>query len=154
MGTDSYYRHRPAQTSVIKKLPVSGLAPTPAQTDCATNVPVIKIVPDPATGPQQEEQNVLRKFYKKSVLLSEAGKTIKLSGGLEITPILTVPGQSAKLAQKRSHESTENDGNQGSKKVRSDLEIEKIQRKNSKEEQNEQRVLTPNEQTFECKLVI
>jgi len=152
--TDSYYRHRPAQTSVIKKLPVSGLALTQALTDCPTNVPVIQSVPDPTSAPQHQEQNVLRKFYKKSALLSETGKTIKLSDGLEITPMLRVPGQSDKPTQKRSRESTENDGNEGSKKVRSDLEIEKIHRKKSKKEQSEQRVLNPNEQTFDCKLVI
>jgi len=155
--TDSYYRNKPAQTSVIKKLPVPSLAPapplTPAPTDCGTNVPVIQSVPEPTTGAQQQEQNVLRKFYKTSTLLSSA-RTIKLSDGLEITPILPVAGRSVKPAQKRSHESTENDGDEGSKKVRSELEIEKIQRKNPKEEQSEQRVLTPNEQTFDCKLVI
>merc|ERR1712154_691774 len=133
--TESYYRNKPAQTSVIKKLPVPSLAPTPpvtpAPTDCGTNVPVIQSVPEPKTGAQQQEQNVLRKFYKTSTLLSSA-RTIKLSDGLEITPILPVAGRSVKPAQKRSHES----------------------RKNSKEEQSEQRVLTPNEQTFDCKLVI
>ena len=148
--TDSYYRHKPAQTSVIKKLPVSGLAPTPPPTDCS----VIKNGPDPPTE-APDQQNVLWKFYKKSAMITEARKTLKLSDGLEITPILTVPAPQP--AQKRSHESTEKDGNERSKKVRSDLVIEKISRKNSKEEQSEQRALTDNEdneQTFQCKLIV
>jgi len=148
--TDSYYRHKPAQTSVIKKLPVSGLAPTPPPTDCS----VIKPGPDPPTE-APDQQNVLWKFYKKSAMITEARKTIKLSDGLEITPILTVPAPQP--AQKRSHESTEKDGNERSKKVRSDLVIEKISKKNSKEEQSEQRALTDNEdneQTFQCKLIV
>merc|ERR1711884_491242 len=94
-------------------LTVSGLAPTPPPTDCS----VIKPGPDPPSE-APDQQNVLWKFYKKSAMITEARKTIKLSDGLEITPILTVPAPQP--AQKRSHESTEKDGNERNKKVRSD----------------------------------
>merc|ERR1712087_1102943 len=132
----------PLQPSVIKKLLVSTAAPMPAKKRS-----VIKSKPALAEDKEKQE-NILREFYKKSNLISEAQKTIKLSDGLEITPINNVP------TKKRSYESTDNDHNQGSKCARNDLVIEKIPRKNTEKEQTEQSILQTNEQAFDCKLVI
>merc|ERR1711974_60339 len=73
------------QLSVIKKLPVSTAAPIPAKKKS-----VIKSKTALAEDKEKNE-NILRQFYKKSNLISEAQKTIKLSDGLEITPIINVP---------------------------------------------------------------
>merc|ERR1712066_809833 len=128
-----------------------------------------KIVINSKYGPAEEKQkneNVLWEFYKKSGLISEAKKTIKLSDGLEITPIVSVPSfHHPDLTQKRRRESTEIDSNESSKRARSDLVIEKIPRKNTVEEQSQQRDHTTNEQsqqrdhttneqTLDCKLVV
>merc|ERR1712062_859770 len=75
----------PLQPSVIKKLPVSTAAPMPAKKRS-----VIKSKPALAEDKEKQE-NILREFYKKSNLITEAQKTIKLSDGLEITPIINVP---------------------------------------------------------------
>merc|ERR1711913_242459 len=56
--------------------------------------------------------------------------------------------------KKRSHDSPDNDHNQGSKRARNDLVIEKIPRKNANKEQTEQSNLQTNEQALDCKLVI
>merc|ERR1712045_528460 len=167
--TDSYYRNfgprlttsttssgarvstppPPLQPSVIKKLPVSTAAPMPAKKRS-----VIKSKPALAEDKEKQE-NILREFYKKSNLISEAQKTIKLSDGLEITPIINVPTLCNNApTKKRSYESTDNDHNQGSKCARNDLVIEKIPRKNTEKEQTEQSNLQTNEQAFDCKLVI
>merc|ERR1712088_1191448 len=119
----------PLQPSVIKKLPVSTAAPMPAKKRI-----VIKSKPALAEDKEKQE-NILREFYKKSNLISEAQKTIKLSDGLEITPIINVPtvgptGPSVPT-KKRCYESTDNDNNQGSKRAKNDLVIEKIPRKNT-----------------------
>merc|ERR1712020_842888 len=58
------------------------------------------------------------------------------------------------LAKKRSSESRDNDHNQGSKRARNDLVIEKIQRKNTEKERTEQSNLQTNEQALNCKLII
>lgn len=174
--TDSYFglpsltvgeekcRKKAAQTSVIKKLPLLTAAMAPAPTSFKK-----KIVINSKYGPAEEKQkneNVLWEFYKKSGLISEAKKTIKLSDGLEITPIVSVPSfHHPDLTQKRRRESTEIDSNESSKRARSDLVIEKIPRKNTVEEQSQQRDLatneqsqqrdhTTNEQTLDCKLVV
>jgi len=167
--TDSYYRNfgprlttsttssgarvstppPPLQPSVIKKLPVSTAAPMPAKKRS-----VIKSKPALAEDKEKQE-NILREFYKKSNLITEAQKTIKLSDGLEITPIINVPSLCNNVpTKKRSYESTDNDHNQGSKCARNDLVIEKIPRKNTEKEQTEQSNLQTNEQAFDCKLVI
>lgn len=104
---------------------------------------------------KEKEENILGQFYKKSSLISEAQMTIKLSDGLEITPIITVPTfGSTEQTKKRSHESTDNDHNQASKRARNDLVIEKIPRKNTEKEQTEQSNLQTNDQSLDCKLVI
>jgi len=155
--TDSYFtkslqdtaRSKPGQTSVIKKLPLPTVTATQAK-----NTAVIKTITSPSEEAKKPE-NILWQYYKKSCLITEAQKTIKLSDGLEITPILTVPSpHPAQSTQKRTRESTEIGCNEGSKKARSDLVIEKIPRKNTKEEQSKQRDLAANEQTFDCKLFI
>ena len=139
----------PLQPSVIKKLPVSTAAPMPAKKRS-----VIKSKPALAEDKEKQE-NILREFYKKSNLISEAQKTIKLSDGLEITPIINVPTLCNNVpTKKRSYESTDNDHNQGSKCARNDLVIEKIPRKITEKEQTEQSNLQTNEQAFDCKLVI
>merc|ERR1712088_945889 len=139
----------PLQPSVIKKLPVSTAAPMPAKKRS-----VIKSKPALAEDKEKQE-NILREFYKKSNLISEAQKTIKLSDGLEITPIINVPTLCNNVpTKKRSYESTDNDHNQGSKCARNDLGIEKIPRKITEKEQTEQSNLQTNEQAFDCKLVI
>merc|ERR1712203_1035118 len=139
----------PLQPSVIKKLPVSTAAPMPAKKRC-----VIKSKPALAEDKEKQE-NILREFYKKSNLITEAQKTIKLSDGLEITPIINVPTLCNNVpTKKRSYESTDNDHNQGSKCARNDLVIEKIPRKITEKEQTEQSNLQTNEQAFDCKLVI
>merc|ERR1719225_1322673 len=85
------------QLSVIKKLPVSTAAPIPAKKKS-----VIKSKTALAEDKEKNE-NILRQFYKKSNLISEAQKTIKLSDGLEITPIINVPTVApSELAKKRS----------------------------------------------------
>merc|ERR1711953_767412 len=117
------------QLSVIKKLPVS---------TAAKKRSVIKSKTALAEDTEKKE-NILRQFYKKSNLISEAQKTIKLSDGLEITPIINVPTISpTEPTKKRSHESTDNDHNQASKRARNDLVIEKIPRKSTEKEQTEQ----------------
>lgn len=104
---------------------------------------------------KEKEENILGQFYKKSSLISEAQMTIKLSDGLEITPIITVPTLgSTEQTKKRSHESTDNDHNQASKRARNDLVIEKIPRKNTEKEQTQQNNLQTNDQSLDCKLVI
>merc|ERR1719211_467598 len=139
----------PPQLSVIKKLPVSAATPMPAKKRT-----VIKSKTAPAQDKEKNE-NILRQFYKKSNLISEAQKTIKLSDGLEITPIINVPTISpTEPTKKRSHESTDNDHNQASKRARNDLVIEKIPRKSTEKEQTEQSNLQTNEQSLDCKLVI
>merc|ERR1712226_1283893 len=60
----------PLQPSVIKKLPVSTAAPMPAKKRS-----VIKSKPALAEDKEKQE-NILREFYKKSNLISEAQKTI------------------------------------------------------------------------------
>merc|ERR550539_780500 len=168
--TDSYYRKLgprlttsiasrvspppppPPQPSVIKKLPVSTATAMPAKKRS-----VIKRKPALAED-KEEQENILRQFYKKSNLISEAQKTIKLSDGLEITPIINVPtvgptGPSVPT-KKRGYESTDNDHNQGSKRAKNDLVIEKIPRKNTEKEQTEQSNIQTNEQALDCKLVI
>merc|ERR1719412_864599 len=142
----------PPQLSVIKKLPVSAATPMPAKKRT-----VIKSKTAPAEDKEKNE-NILRQFYKKSNLISEAQKTIKLSDGLEITPIINVPtvgptGPSVPT-KKRCYESTDNDHNQGSKRAKNDLVIEKIPRKNTEKEQTEQGNIQTNEQALDCKLVI
>jgi len=142
----------PPQLSVIKKLPVSAATPMPAKKRT-----VIKSKTAPAEDKEKNE-NILRQFYKKSNLISEAQKTIKLSDGLEITPIINVPtvgptGPSVPT-KKRCYESTDNDHNQGSKRAKNDLVIEKIPRKNTEKEQTEQSNIQTNEQALDCKLVI
>jgi len=132
------------QTSVIKKLPVS----TPSKTVIKTNTS--------STKDKEKNENILRQFYKNSCLISEGQKTIKLSDGLEITPIISLPAvQSAALpaqqTKKRSSESSENDCNEGSKRARNELVIEKIPRKNKRAEQQN---IQNNEQVLDCKLVI
>merc|ERR1712020_816778 len=114
-----------------------------------------------ATAEEKEKnENILKQFYKKSNLISETQRTIKLSDGLGITPIINVPtvGSAGPAAQtkKRSCESTDNDHNQGSKRARNDLVIEKIPRKNTEKElkETEQSNIHPNEQALDCKLVI
>merc|ERR1719211_892175 len=138
----------PPQLSVIKKLPVSAATPMPAKKRT-----VIKSKTAPAEDKEKNE-NILRQFYKKSNLISEAQKTIKLSDGLEITPIINVPTGPTVPSKKRSHESPDNDHNQGSKCARNDLVIEKIPRKIPKKQQTEQSNIQTNEQTLDCKLVI
>merc|ERR1719225_1015321 len=139
----------PPQLSVIKKLPVSTAASIPAKKKS-----VIKSKTALAEDKEKNE-NILRQFYKKSNLISEAQKTIKLSDGLEITPIINVPTISpTEPTKKRSHESTDNDHNQASKRARNDLVIEKIPRKSTEKEQTEQSNLQTNEQSLDCKLVI
>jgi len=152
--TDSYYSQphcerkkatqvRPVQTSVIKKLPLPYVS-TPSS-------PKNKSTP---TQDKKTNDDVLWKFYKQSGLISEAKKTIKLSDGLEITPIVSVPAvNSVRPTKKRSHELPETD-TQPSKKSRSDLVIEKIPKKKTEDKPSEQRDLTSNEQTLDCKLVI
>merc|ERR1719225_99623 len=136
------------QLSVIKKLPVSTAAPMPAKKRS-----VIKSKPALAEDKEKQE-NILREFYKKSNLISEAQKTIKLSDGLEITPIINVPTLCNNVpTKKRSYESTDNDHNQGSKCARNDLVIEKIPRKITEKEQTEQSNIQTNEQVLDCKLV-
>merc|ERR1711923_608390 len=133
------------QLSVIKKLPVS---------TAAKKRSVIKSKTALAED-REKKENILRQFYKKSNLISEAQKTIKLSDGLEITPIINVPTISpTEPTKKRSHESTDNDHNQASKRARNDLVIEKIPRKSTEKEQTQQRNLQTNEQSLDCKLVI
>merc|ERR1712241_273012 len=136
--------------SVIKKLPVSTAAPVPAKKRS-----IFKSKTALAEDKEKEE-NILGQFYKKSSLISEAQMTIKLSDGLEITPIITVPTLgSTEQTKKRSHESTDNDHNQASKRARNDLVIEKIPRKNTEKEQAEQlNNHQTNEQALNCKLVI
>jgi len=136
------------QLSVIKKLPVCTAAPMPAKKRS-----VIKSKSALAEDKEKNE-NILRQFYKKSNLISEAQKTIKLSDGLEITPIINVPTGPSVPTKKRSHDSPDNDHNQGSKRARNDLVIEKIPRKNANKEQTEQSNLQTNEQALDCKLVI
>merc|ERR1711913_59823 len=136
------------QLSVIKKLPVSTAAPMPAKKRS-----VIKSKTALAEDKEKNE-NILRQFYKKSNLISDAQKTIKLSDGLEITPIINVPTGPSVPTKKRSHDSPDNDHNQGSKRARNDLVIEKIPRKNANKEQTEQSNLQTNEQAIDCKLVI
>merc|ERR1719412_1943601 len=145
----------PPQLSVIKKLPVSAATPMPAKKRT-----VIKSKTAPAEDKEKNE-NILRQFYKKSNLISEAQKTIKLSDGLEITPIINVPtvgptGPTGPTVptKKRCYESTDNDHNQGSKRAKNDLVIEKIPRKNTEKEQTEQSNIQTNEQALDCKLVI
>merc|ERR1719412_3129827 len=138
----------PPQLSVIKKLPVSAATPMPAKKRT-----VIKSKTAPAEDKEKNE-NILRQFYKKSNLISEAQKTIKLSDGLEITPIINVPTGPTVPSKKRSHESPDNDHNQGSKCARNDLVIEKIPRKITKKEQTEQSNIQTKEQALDCKLVI
>merc|ERR1719412_1963322 len=138
----------PPQLSVIKKLPVSAATPMPAKKRS-----VIKSKTALAEDKEKNE-NILRQFYKKSNLISEAQKTIKLSDGLEITPIINVPTGPTVPSKKRSHESPDNDHNQGSKCARNDLVIEKIPRKIPKKQQTEQSNIQTNEQTLVCKLVI
>jgi len=140
---------RPPQLSVIKKLPVSTPTSLPAKKRT-----VIKSKTAPAEDNEKTE-NVLRQFYKKSNLITEAQRTIKLSDGLEITPIINVPTVApSERARKRSSESTDNDHNEGSKRARNDLVIEKIPRKNTEKEQAEQLNNHQNEQALNCKLVI
>ena len=167
--TDSYYRKlghplttsstsststtsvsRPPQLSVIKKLPVSTPTLLPAKKRT-----VIRSKTAPAEENEKAE-NVLRQFYKKSNLITEAQRTIKLSDGLEITPIINVPTVApSERAKKRSSESSDNDHTEGSKRARNDLVIEKIPRKNTEKEQAEQNNhQTNNEQALNCKLVI
>jgi len=136
------------QLSVIKKLPVSRAAPIAAKKRS-----VIKSQTALAEDKEKNE-NILRQFYKKSNLISEAQKTIKLSDGLEITPIVSLPTGQTVPTKKRSCESPDNDQNQGSKRARNDLVIEKIPRKNTKNEQTEQSNIQTNEQALDCKLVI
>jgi len=136
------------QLSVIKKLPVSTAASIPAKKRS-----VIKSKAALAEDKEKNE-NILRQFYKKSNLISEAQKTIKLSDGLEITPIINVPTGPTVRTKKRSSESPDNDHNQGSKCARNDLVIEKIPRKITKKEQTEQSNIQTNEQALDCKLVI
>merc|ERR1719412_1836319 len=138
----------PPQLSVIKKLPVSAATPMPAKKRT-----VIKSKAALAEDKEKNE-NILRQFYKKSNLISEAQKTIKLSDGLEITPIINVPTGPTVPSKKRSHESPDNDHNQGSKCARNDLVIEKIPRKIPKKQQTEQSNIQTNEQSLDCKLVI
>jgi len=151
--TDSYYSQphcqrkivsqvRPGQTSVIKKLPVPYIS-TPTS-------PKHKATP---TQDNKTNDKVLWQLYNQSGFISEAKKTIKLSDGLEITPIVSVPAvSSVRPTKKRSHELSEID-TQASKKSRSDLVIEKIPKK-TEGEQSEQRDPSSNEQTLDCKLVI
>merc|ERR1712183_698995 len=140
---------QPPQLSVIKKLPVSAATPMPAKKRT-----VIKSKTAPAEDKEKNE-NILRQFYKKSTLISEAQKTIKLSDGLEITPIINVPTVGPTVpTKKRSYESTDNDHNQASKRAKNDLVIEKILRKNTEKEQTEQSNIQTNEQALDCKLVI
>merc|ERR1712079_114110 len=123
--TSNGSRQPSSKLSVIKKLPVSMAAPVPAKkrTVFKSNTALAE--------DKEKEENILGQFYKKSSLISEAQMTIKLSDGLEITPIITVPTfGSTEQTKKRSHESTDNDHNQASKRARNDLVIEKIQRKN------------------------
>merc|ERR1712241_1169724 len=135
--------------SVIKKLPVSTAAPVPAKKRS-----IFKSKTALAEDKEKEE-NILGQFYKKSSLISEAQMIIKLSDGLEITPIITVPTLgSTEQTKKRSHESTANDHNQASKRARNDLVIEKIPRKNTEKEQTQQSNLQTNDQSLDCKLVI
>merc|ERR1719225_544000 len=138
----------PPQLSVIKKLPVSTAASIPAKKRS-----VIKSKAALAEDKEKNE-NILRQFYKKSNLISEAQKTIKLSDGLEITPIINVPTGSTVRTKKRSSESPDNDHSQGSKRARNDLVIEKIPGKNANKEQTEQSNIQTNEQALDCKLVI
>jgi len=131
------------QLSVIKKLPVSIAAKKRS------------VIKSKTALAEEKKENILRQFYKKSNLISEAQKTIKLSDGLEITPIINVPTISpTEPTKKRSHESTDNDHNQASKRARNDLVIEKIPRKSTEKEQTEQSNLQTNEQSLDCKLVI
>merc|ERR1712232_639175 len=163
--TDSYFRNlgpslttssssststtsvsRPPQLSVIKKLPVSTL---PAKKR--------SVIKSKTAEDNEKAENVLKQFYKKSNLITEAQRTIKLSDGLEITPIINVPTVApSERARKRSCESPDNDHNEGSKRSRNDLVIEKIPRKNTEKEQAEQlnNHQTDNEQALNCKLVI
>merc|ERR1719225_1420455 len=142
----------PPQLSVIKKLPVSTAASIPAKKRS-----VIKSKAALAEDKEKNE-NILRQFYKKFNLISEAQKTIKLSDGLEITPIINVPtvapASPTVPTKKRSSESTDNDHNQGSKRAKNDLVIEKIPRRNTEKEQTEQSNIQTNEQVLDCKLVI
>merc|ERR1712045_178672 len=122
--TSNGSRQPSPKLSVIKKLPVSMAAPVPAKKRT-----VFKSKAALAEDKEKEE-NILGQFYKKSSLISEAQMTIKLSDGLEITPIITVPTVGpTEQTKKRSHESTDNDHNQASKRARNDLVIEKIPRK-------------------------
>jgi len=171
--TDSYYRKlgppittsttssgsrvppvpSPPQLSVIKKLPASAATPMSAKKRT-----VIKSKTAPVAEDKEKNENILRQFYKKSNLISEAQKTIKLSDGLEITPIINVPtvapASPTVPTKKRSYESTDNDHNQGSKRAKNDLVIEKIPRRNTEKEQTEQSNIQTNEQVLDCKLVI
>merc|ERR1712241_661388 len=72
------------------------------------------------------------------------------------TPIINVPTVApSQRARKRSSESSDNDQNEGSKRARNDLVIEKIPRKNTEKEQAEQlNNHQTNEQALNCKLVI
>jgi len=147
--TSNGSRQPSPKLSVIKKLPVSMAAPVPAKKRT-----VFKSKTALAEDKEKEE-NILGQFYKKSSLISEAQMTIKLSDGLEITPIITVPTVGpTEQTKKRSHESTDNDHNQASKRARNDLVIEKIPRKNTEKEQTEQSNLQTNDQSLDCKLVI
>merc|ERR1711953_84003 len=125
------------QLSVIKKLPVSTAAKKRS------------VIKSKTALAEEKKENILRQFYKKSNLISEAQKTIKLSDGLEITPIINVPTISpTEPTKKRCHESTDNDHNQASKRARNDLVIEKIPRKSTEKEQTEQSNLQTNEQSL------
>merc|ERR1712045_446189 len=147
--TSNGSRQPSPKLSVIKKLPVSMAAPVPAKKRT-----VFKSKTALAEDKEKEE-NILGQFYKKSSLISEAQMTIKLSDGLEITPIITVPTVGpTEQTKKRSHESTDNDHNQASKRARNDLVIEKIPRRNTEKEQTEQSNLQTNDQSLDCKLVI
>merc|ERR1712079_228677 len=83
--TSNGSRQPSPKLSVIKKLPVSMAAPVPAKKRT-----VFKSKTALAEDKEKDE-NILGQFYKKSSLISEAQMTIKLSDGLEITPIITVP---------------------------------------------------------------
>merc|ERR1711878_101709 len=147
--TSNGSRQPSPKLSVIKKLPVSMAAPVP------TKKRTVFKGKTALAEDKEKEENILGQFYKKSSLISEAQMTIKLSDGLEITPIITVPTLGpTEQTKKRSHESTDNDHNQASKRARNDLVIEKIPRKNTEKEQTEQSNLQTNDQSLDCKLVI
>jgi len=139
------------QLSVIKKLPVS----TAAAAQCPAKKRSVIKSKTALTEEKEKNENILRQFYKNSNLISEAQKTIKLSDGLEITPIINVPTGPTVQTKKRSYESPDNDHSQGSKRARNDLVIEKIPRKNvNGKEQTEESNIQTNEQALDCKLVI